>query len=70
MASSIWDAAQTIRSSAESIDRFLYVDGKTSPKVKVYKEHSEEEVRLFLDGLREELWREFHSVDQGMGWEK
>lgn len=69
MASQYWDSARNVQTMAESIDYLLYVDGKTSPKVKQYKSHTEEEYRKFLDSLRERLWMEHHTMMEDMGWE-
>lgn len=69
MASQYWDSARNVRDFAEAIDKFLYVDGKTSPEIKQYKHHTEDEYRKFLDSLREDLWEESHDMMKDMGWE-
>lgn len=70
MATQYWDSAKNIRSLAESVDKFLYVDGKTSPKNKQLRHHMENEYQSFLDNIRESLWEEQTSMLKDMGYLK
>lgn len=62
MGSQIWDTAMSAKGSAEQIDSFLYVDGKTSPKIRQYNKHTIQEYRDFLDSIREDLWEEYTDI--------
>ena len=68
MASQIWDTAQNIKSLAESIDEFLFVDGKTSPKTRQFRHHTQEEFQEFLNKVRESLWEEQTDLFKEMGY--
>lgn len=69
MATQYWDSAQDARDTAQAIDSFLYVGGKTSPKSRELREHTTEEFVKFLDMLRENQWSQYHAMMVDMGWE-
>jgi len=69
MAAQYYDSTQETRNLARQIEYFLYVDGKTSPKVREYAKRSEEDYRTFLDELREDLWKEHTEMMSDLGYD-
>ncbi|MFK3936612.1 hypothetical protein ACI2JA_03730 [Alkalihalobacillus sp. NPDC078783] len=64
MASRIWDTTTKIRVMAESLNTFLYEDGKPSSK---NCEHTNEEYRMMLERMRQVLWKEYDDLKEEVG---
>lgn len=61
MAVHAWDTGNDLKRLGLRLNQFLYVDGKTSPKVAVEKEFTVEEARILLDEIR--IWSFDESKD-------
>lgn len=71
MASILWDIAQVNKRLVESLNDFLFEDGKPLRKGGVpgiYKEHTEEEYREQLKAIQEEALWSYEQIASELGW--
>lgn len=66
MAVQAWDTAQSLRSMASQLDHFLYIDGKTSPKIAQPKEQDLQECLKLLEEVRQFMWDESKELKEAI----
>lgn len=67
MSHPIYDCGQEHRALGESLNYFLYKDGK--PKNNIRVEHTYEELWDMLESIRVDAWDSYDNIASYMGWE-